>query len=252
MPSYLITGTSRGLGLAIAEKLLEDPKNIVVATARNISAPGLKALAAKTPKDRLHLVLLEVSKEDAYPAAVAATEAALPNGLDYLIVNAGVDYQTFKTFGKEVDFKLFEEELRVNVIAPMIAVRAFNPLLNKGSAKKVLFMTSTLGSFSRAANIPGLGDTYSTTKAALNMAVLKYGVALKAQGSDFIFILLFPGLVPATDLGAGVLPYFEKYIPNVKTTTLEESVNGSIKVLHDATKEDHTKFVNWKGEHLPW
>ena len=81
---------------------LENPNNIVVTTARDTSVSGLNALAVKTPKDRLHLVTLDVSKESTYPPAVAAAEAVLLNGLDYLIINAGVDYQTFKTFGNDV------------------------------------------------------------------------------------------------------------------------------------------------------
>ena len=78
-----------------------------MATARNTSAPGLVALAAKTPAGRLHLVTLDVSTEEAFPPAVAAAEALLPNGLDYLIVNAAVNYQTFKTLGVDVYVSCF-------------------------------------------------------------------------------------------------------------------------------------------------
>jgi len=73
--------------------------NIVIASARNTSAEGLKALAAKGLPGKLHLVTLDVVDYDAYPRAVAETEKLLPNGaLDYLIVNAGVDLQTNKSF----------------------------------------------------------------------------------------------------------------------------------------------------------
>jgi len=252
MPSYLITGTSRGLGLAFATKLLEDPENVVVATARNTSAPGLAALAAKTPAGRLHLVTLDVSKEDAFPPAVAAADALLPNGLDYLIANAAVDYQTFKTLGNDVDFNKFQEELFVNVISPAITLRAFTPLLNKGTAKKVLFMGSEMGSLTASEHVPLLGDTYSVGKAALHMLVRKYGAALKVQGSDIILLNVFPGLVPATELGAGVASYFKKYAPDYPLISLEDSITGTLKVLHTATKEDHTKFLNWKHEPVAW
>lgn len=75
---------------------------MVIATARDVSAPTLKTLADATPKERLHLITLDVSKEDQYPEVLKAVEAVLPNGLDYLIVNAAIDLQTYKTFGNDV------------------------------------------------------------------------------------------------------------------------------------------------------
>ncbi|KAF9517325.1 hypothetical protein BS47DRAFT_1389866 [Hydnum rufescens UP504] len=263
MPSYLITGASRGLGLAMTEKLLEDPNNVVVATARDTTASGLKALEATTPKERLHLVTLDVSKEEVFPAAVAAAEAVLPNGLDYLIVNAGVDHQTLKTFGNDVDFKLFQEEFFVNAIAPAITVRSFTPLLNQGTAKKVLFMGTVLGSLTLAESVPMLADTYSVGKAAMNMVVRKYAGALKAQGSDILLISVFPvglgfllygglGLVPVTAIGQSLIEYLDKYAPDYPRTPLDESIQGTIDVLHTFTKEEHGSFVNWKHESCPW
>jgi len=254
MPSYFITGASRGLGLAFAEKLLAKADNIVIASARNTSAEGLKALAAKGLPGKLHLVTLDVTDYDAYPRAVAETEKVLPNGgLDYLIVNAGVDLQTNKSFaGGETDLKLFEEELKINVIAPVATTRAFIPLLEKGTAKKVLYVTTEMGSLTLSSQVPFLSDTYSVGKAGLNMVVRKYGAALKTLGSPIILINVYPGWILSTELGQGLKDYFDKYAPDYPRTSLDEGVDGTLNVLHTATAEHHTKFLSYTGEERPW
>jgi len=253
MPSYFITGASRGLGLSFAEKLLESPNNIVIASARNISAEGLKALAAKGLPGKLYTVTLDVTDYDAYAGAVAETEKFLPNGLDYLIVNAGVDLQTNAAFANgTTDLKLFEEELKINVIAPVATTRAFTPLLNKGTAKKVLYLTTEMGSLTNSEKVPFLSDTYSVGKAGLNMVVRKYGAALRALGSPIILINVYPGWIQTTELGLGLKEYFDKYAPTYPRTSLEEGVNGTLHVLHTSTAEQHTKFLDFKGKEIPW
>lgn len=258
MPSYFITGASRGLGLAFATKLLQTPGNTVIASARSTSAPQLTDLSSRAGKDlpgTLHLVPLDVADFDAYPAAVAATEKLLPDGegLDYLLLNAGVDLQTNEAFvtGK-TDWKVFEEELRINTIAPIATLRAFQPLLEKGTAKKALLLSTEMGSLTLASNIPFLSDTYSVTKAAANMAIRKYGAALKTLGSPLTLLIVYPGLVYETPLGLALKSYFDKYAPDYPVTKLDDAVQGTLKVMHDAMAEDHCKFLNHKHEERPW
>lgn len=252
MPSYFITGASRGLGLAFAEKLLESPDNVVLASARDINAPGLKALAAKGLPGKLHLFTLDVVKYDSYPAVVKEVEAVTGGSLDYLLVNAGVDFQTNNPFIKDADLKLFEQELAINVVAPVATLRSFQPLLEKGTGKRAAILTTEMGSLTMSSNVPFLSDTYSVGKAAVNMVARKYGAALKTLGSDIVLLLIHPGWVPSTDLGAALEDFFNKYVPDYPKTPLDESITGVLKVIHESTKEDHTKFLNWKHEERPW
>lgn len=60
------------------------------------------------------------------------------------------------------------------------------------------------------------------------------------------------GWVPETTLGQGLKPYFDKYAPDYAAVPLDEAVSGTLKVLHTATKDDHTKFLNWKHESVAW
>lgn len=55
------------------------------------------------------------------------------------------------------EWDLFEKEFKTNVIAPVALLRAFTPLLNKGTAKKAVFFTTHLASLTDAERVPMLG-----------------------------------------------------------------------------------------------
>lgn len=92
MASYLITGASRGFGLALAHELAALPASDVTkifATARG-DAPALAELVKKSP-GRVVFVQLDVTNEASIKKAAAEVEANLAGkGLDVLINNAGV------------------------------------------------------------------------------------------------------------------------------------------------------------------
>jgi len=98
MPSYLVTGASRGIGLGIVTKLLEGPENFVIAAVRNTEAESIKKLERQYPKSRFAVIKLDYS--DYASIAEAADKAAkvLPAGLDHLINNAGVSFQESASF----------------------------------------------------------------------------------------------------------------------------------------------------------
>jgi NAD(P)-dependent dehydrogenase (short-subunit alcohol dehydrogenase family) len=95
MASYLITGASRGLGLAMVEILLDQhPENVfqVIATFREENA-YLKDLLKKH-QNRLFLIHMNVVDEDSIRQAVKQTEEITKGGLDILINNAQVRTST--------------------------------------------------------------------------------------------------------------------------------------------------------------
>ena len=92
MASYLITGASRGFGLALARQLASLPASDVskvFATVRS-DAPALTDLAHKSA-GRVVVVKLEVTDEASIKLAAAGVEKYLEGkGLDVLINNAGI------------------------------------------------------------------------------------------------------------------------------------------------------------------
>ena len=92
MASYLITGSSRGLGLAMAAQLavlLSSEVNTIFATGRSESS-ALKKLVDSSA-GRVIFVQLETTSEASIKQAVAQVEQALAGkGLDVLVNNAGI------------------------------------------------------------------------------------------------------------------------------------------------------------------
>ena len=57
----------------------------------------------------------------------------------------------------------------MNTVAPIEVVRRFLPLVRRGTAKKVVFISSINGSLDWAADTASLSITYAAAKAALNL-----------------------------------------------------------------------------------
>jgi NAD(P)-dependent dehydrogenase (short-subunit alcohol dehydrogenase family) len=92
MSSFLITGASRGFGLALVKELASLPHSKVskiIATTRG-DAPQLDEVVQKS-SGRVVIVQLDVTDQSSVKKAVPEAEKALEgSGLDVLINNAGV------------------------------------------------------------------------------------------------------------------------------------------------------------------
>ncbi|KAH9938915.1 hypothetical protein B0H21DRAFT_698662 [Amylocystis lapponica] len=248
MPSYFISGANRGIGLAVVQKLLKEPDNVIVAGARDPSgAQALNDLKAQY-QGRLELVPFDLGDRAMIEKAAELTSAFLPNGLDYLINNAALSLQPIVTFA-DLDVTLFEEEFHVNVVGQILVIRSFLPLVRKGHEKKIVFVSSSLGSVEKASRTPELANTYSVMKAALNMVTRKWGSTLKAEG--ITAISLHPGWVE-TDMGHTIEDWMNSHSPGSKMITTDQSADCVIKVITDAKLEDAAAFYNYDGSRIPW
>ena len=148
-----LTGASRGLGLALAEALLEDGWD-VVGTARKVT-PGFEGLGARFPGR------LEFHGADlANPADVErlACDARLVQGYDAFISNAGIGMDGLVTL---LSPEAIQTGVQVNLLAPMLLARAaIKGMLAKGGS--VVFVASVAA----RTGFSGLA-AYGATKAAL-------------------------------------------------------------------------------------
>ncbi|KAI0074996.1 NAD(P)-binding protein [Panus rudis PR-1116 ss-1] len=250
MPSYLITGSSRGIGLALAAALLKDPSNVVLATARNpSSSEGLQDLAKRYPQERLTFISLDINVPEQIERAAREADKLLPHGLDYLINNAGVNLQVLVPFD-EIDMDLFTEEVKSHTTPIMNILRTFKPLVARSTHKKVVFISSDFGSISLATDRAGVAIPYSVGKAAQNMIARKWGLVNKEQG--ITTVVIHPGWVD-TDMGNTVTDYVTKNMPHVgKAISREECVAGIMKVIHQAKLEDAVQYLWYDGRELTW
>ena len=93
--------------------------------------------------------------------------------LDILVNNAGI-------FSKNpIVREAARETLAANVVGSVSVTEAFVPLLRKSSAPRLIFVSSSVGSISQAADPKSpyfrpAGNEYRASKAALNMYVVQY------------------------------------------------------------------------------
>jgi NAD(P)-dependent dehydrogenase (short-subunit alcohol dehydrogenase family) len=231
----LVTGANRGIGLEWVRQLLARGDR-VVATARHPGkANALNALAGEHP-GRLHVLPLDVAD----PRAIAELQRELlllsddgeADRLDVLVNCAGV-LHSGERFGK-VDAATLDDSFRTNAMGPFLLTQALAPRLADGA--RVANISSQLGSI---AGLTGFGTpSYNISKAAQNMATALLAAALRPRG--IIVVALHPGWVKTDMGGAGA------------TVTPAESVHGLLRVIDGSKLADSGRFLDWRGQSLPW
>ncbi|KAK4183815.1 hypothetical protein QBC35DRAFT_507237 [Podospora australis] len=201
MASFLITGASRGFGLALVKELASLPPSKVsnIIAASRSQSTALDELIKSDTTNRIEQVRLDVTNRDSIATAAAEVEAKLGDkGLDVLINNAGVlEY----SFGGTSSMENLESSFAVNVLGVHHVTQSFFPLLIKGNLKKVANISTTLGSIAVAPSFAAMpAPAYKIIKAAMNALTVQW--ALDHEKDGFTFVALCPGWMK-TELGGG-------------------------------------------------
>ncbi|PYI06005.1 short chain oxidoreductase [Aspergillus sclerotiicarbonarius CBS 121057] len=242
MSSFLITGSSRGVGLELIRQLADKPISevqTVFATARTNSAPRFQELLREHP-ERVIFVPLDITDESSVTRAVELVESKLDgNRLDVLINNAGVS-----------KFGSLEEIERQR---PSPITNSFLPLLRKGNAKKIASISTSVGSFALQENFRNYpAPSYKISKAALNMLTQLYSQSLDDEG--FTVFCVSPGWLKTDMGGSGAdLPVemgSEATLDVVFKTGREG--NGRFFNIHVPGWEKNPGLNQYDGGELPW
>lgn len=226
MPVVLITGAARGLGLDFTKQYAAKGWRIH-ACARN--AESLAGIAG----DIQHHAL-EVTD---YAAVKALADKLRSEAVDVLICNAGVgghrdsNAQDLGTF----DAGLWRHIFEVNALAPLMMAEAFADHVARSAQKKLIAITSVLGSIARN---NGGRYAYRASKTALNMEWSCLATDLGPRG--VICVALHPGWV-RTDMGGPTA-----------TLTIEQSVPSMVEVIDRLKPSDNGRYIQYDGAGLPW
>ena len=141
MPSTLITGANRGIGLEFARQYLADGWHVYAACRDPSSATELRRLA--NPSDqKLQIMALDVT--DATSIKAAATELD-GQAIDLLLNNAGVMGPRGQTIGN-IDYDAWAKVLDANTMGPMRVSEAFVDQVARSDRKLIITLTSGMGS----------------------------------------------------------------------------------------------------------
>ena len=156
MKYAVVTGSTKGIGKAIAEKFLQEDFFVFVNYNRDDEA------CEKFKSDnKQYSGKFEVIKEDlsSYENAQSFIEKIKEktNSIDALVLNCGVtDRSKFEDISKES----WEHVMNVNVNVPFYLVQGFKSMIVESGS--VVFVGSTLGKFPHATSL-----SYGVTKAAI-------------------------------------------------------------------------------------
>jgi NAD(P)-dependent dehydrogenase (short-subunit alcohol dehydrogenase family) len=195
--TILLTGASRGLGLAMTENLLSRGHRLVVIARHNNDA--LQNLQKKYVH-QLSVFRADVSDEAVIKNTLA--EISVQTKLiDILINNAAVHLDPERMPIEQVDFSVYPRTFLVNAIAPLVVIKYALPLIRKGQKKLIVNISSEAGSVANAWRKSEYA--YCMSKTALNMASRILQNDLQKEGIKVL--ALHPGWF-SSDMGGKAAP----------------------------------------------
>ena len=219
----LITGSNRGIGLALCQQLQQNGFQ-VIATCRKRS----KSL------ENLDVEIIENIEVSDQKSLLKLVKTLSNRHIDWLINNAGIaNGMSLNDLGEE-NISSCKRMFEVNSLGPLLTTQALINNLGKGS--KVGIITSRMGSIED--NDSGGSYGYRMSKAAVNAAGKSLAIDLKPQG--IAVAILHPGWVKTDMTGHGGL------------IDADESASGLIEHMKELNLENTGGFWHSNGEQLPW
>ena len=188
----LITGASRGLGLAIASAISKHGATVVL-NGRDPETLAVAAAALGADGAAVHSAPFDVTDSAAVQAAVGEIEAGI-GAIDILVNNAGVQHRQRIADLAEADWR---RVLDTNLTAPFLVAQAVSGGMVRRKSGKIINICSLASEISRAGIAP-----YTAAKGGLKMLTkamavewAKDNVQVNGIGPGFILTEMNSALV---------------------------------------------------------
>jgi NAD(P)-dependent dehydrogenase (short-subunit alcohol dehydrogenase family) len=227
MTTFLVTGASRGIGMALCETIVARGDRVIATLRDPFRAPEFLRTA---PAAQVAVIGLDVASGE----SIRRAAAAVGEPVDVLVNNAGISPKGRQN-ALDMDPVLFTETMSVNVLAPLQVTVAFLPHLRRSSRARVATISSQMG----ASVYPGSDRlAYRISKAAVNKAM--QGLANDLAPEGIAVAAIHPGWV-RTDMGGPAA-----------SLSPAESAAGCLAVIDGLTMERSGGFYRWDGSVHPW
>ena len=242
----VVSGASRGIGLAFTSQLLRRTGATVIATSRSGGSAALSELSDAYP-GRVLSMQCDVT-DQTQTKALASRVKAENRGKVELVLNVagllhdagdgGTGYMPERSLAS-IDAAAMSKVLAVNAIGPVLMTQAFAPQLTRGAI--VANLSARVGSIGD--NRLGGWWSYRMSKAALNMATMNMANELRRR--DVYAVALHPG---TTD--TGLSEPFQKNVVPEKLFTAEYSTGAMLDVLDSLGTDDSGSFFAYDGSRI--
>ncbi len=231
MATILITGANRGLGLEFCKQYAKENWNVIACCRNPQNASDLTKLANQFPSvSILQLDVSDLSQISTLAKTLDGTE------IDILLNNAGIyGDESGHGFGN-LDYAQWQKNMTVNVFAPVKLTEALLSNLECGKLKKVVAISSLMGSIED--NGSGGSILYRSSKTALNSAMKSIAIDIKPK--NIAVLILHPGWVK-TDMGG-----------SNASMEISKSVVKMRETIANFTHQQSGEFLRYDGEKLPW
>jgi gluconate 5-dehydrogenase len=228
----LITGSSQGIGLAIAHGLASAGADIII-NGRDRKKLERVASALQRHGTRVHVAAVDVTDADAVSAAVDNIENTV-GSIDILFNNAGMQ---FRTELENYPVDMWRELMRVNLESVFLVSQAVARHMIKRKRGKIINICSVASELARPTIAP-----YTASKGAAKMLTkamcadwAKHGLQVNGIGPGYFKTELNSALVADPEFSSWV----EKRTPARRWGDLDELIGAAIFLASEASS-----FVN--------
>jgi NAD(P)-dependent dehydrogenase (short-subunit alcohol dehydrogenase family) len=227
MPSVLVSGANRGIGLEFARQYAAEGWRVHATARHSEAAAALRALG-----DSVSLYPLDVAEQRSIDALARALDAA---PIDLLIANAGISGDLQRP-PELIDHEEIVAVMAVNAFGALALAAALHPNLMRGKLKIATAISSLMSSI--AMNDFGTQYVYRASKTALN--ALWTALAQEWRRDGISCVLLRPGLVRTrmTNFRGDLEP--------------GESVAGMRRVIAGLSLADSGRLIGYDSKDVPW
>ncbi len=225
MPTILITGANRGLGLEFARQYAEEGWTVIATARQPAEATDLASIAGDVT------ILRYNAMEDSSADALATALAGQP--LDVVLMNAATAAPKAKPLDA-LTVDDWNEALLTNTFAPLYLAARLRPNLEAGEMKTLVAISDSAASTSTYRMPDEMA--YRASKAALNQMWRNLTVEWREWGCKCL--ILCP-VDAARSLAASQAPS-------------DETVSGMRNLIASATPERSGTFSDYRGQTVPW
>ena len=233
MPCVLITGSNRGIGLEFTRQYASMGWLCISTYRKKSNSEKLLRLCEEFSE----FILLEQMDILDHKSIDRLAKKYKNQQIDLIINNAGIlgprsSDSSSQSFGS-MDYDFWDKVHKTNTIGPFKIVEAFFENLKNSSLKKIVIISSTVGS-NIEMNVPIF--SYSSTKAASNKIFTLLSSLLKDE--SYKVLILCPGNVKTEMGGANAL------------ISVNDSVKGMIDEIDRLSIDNSGNFLRFNGEKI--